>query len=378
MTSALKNFAVTFLIALVIFGIIAYFATSVVTGTVQSILKSEKENLSSIIGEADDPSDQPGNEPLLPDSAQGEINGESFTFLLAVTDYRPDEYDDYILSASSTNKYIDAHPASTVGLLGGNYREAHVSSLVLVRVDKETGTMVYLYVSPFMRVSTPDGERSLSEIYYRFGMDRLEEHLGALTGLSVDYTFLISGYNLDDFTGVAGTVLVNNPRDVYNDGKYNTYSTHTVKNVYDEDGERRTVSVPNEYVLYTGDLEMTAERLFEALSVIEHSKSDVGTKQVVATSVSEEYIENLSSLSQSALRDFLTNVITTKGIVVTDFDVNELNEIYELFSHAGEFESQKIMYPCSYIAATDGTPDGFRPNIDEALKTLERYRKSAE
>ena len=45
MLSALKNFGVTFLISALLFGIIAYFATGLVTNTVGQMLDDEDASL---------------------------------------------------------------------------------------------------------------------------------------------------------------------------------------------------------------------------------------------------------------------------------------------------------------------------------------------
>ena len=49
MLSALKNFGVTFLISALLFGIIAYFATGLVTNTVGQMLDDEDASLDNII-----------------------------------------------------------------------------------------------------------------------------------------------------------------------------------------------------------------------------------------------------------------------------------------------------------------------------------------
>lgn len=375
MLSALKNFAVTFLVSLLVFGVIAYFATSFVAGTVESILKSEKEELDSIINDPGSTSEWTGDEtqPIIPGEVS--IDGDSFTMLFATTDYLPGTYDDYVLSADDMDWYEDVHPAKTVGVLKDGYREAHISSLVLLRADKHTQSFVYIYISPYISVSTTSGERTLSDVYYRFGMDRLEDHITALTGFEIDYSFLLSGQNMEAFTGVAGTVLVNCPKDVYYDGMNNTYASNKLKVEYDEDGAKTTVSVPNDLVLYSGELEMTSRRIYSSLSVIEHSKADVGTKQAVATSIAEEYVKGFASLSKARLGETLTNLILTRNVFSTSFNVNDLDSVYELLSYAGEFTSVKLLYPCSYVAATDNTGEFFRPAVDEAVKSFEVYRK---
>ena len=53
MLSALKNFGVTFLISALLFGIIAYFATGLVTNTVGQMLDDEDASLNNIIKNED-------------------------------------------------------------------------------------------------------------------------------------------------------------------------------------------------------------------------------------------------------------------------------------------------------------------------------------
>ena len=376
MRSALKNFGVTFLVSLVLFGIIAYFATSLVTGTVESIFKSEKEELDSIMSDTENTSDGTAGGISGEDGGKAGIFGDSFNFLIVTTDYMPGVFDDYILSAEDAKAYSSVHPAYTLGMLSGRYHEPNVSSIVLVRADKENSSFVYLYLSPYLRVSTTAGNRSLSEVYYTFGMDRMAEHISALTGLEIDYTFFISGYNLEGLTNTAGTVLVNNPKDIYTDGIYNTYAATTLKTVYDVSGEPITATFENDHLLAAGDTDMTATKLYIALSVIEHSKADLGTKQTVATSVAEEYMKLFASLSQSKLSETLSNLIGDNGVIISDFNLNEIGEVYDLLRHAGDFESVKLAYPCTYRPATDNIAEYFKPDVEKGLELLEKYRKS--
>ena len=375
MRSALKNFGVTFLVSLVIFGIIAYFATRLVTGTVESIFKSEKEELDSIISDTENTSDGTGGGISGDGSGEPSIDGNSFSFLLAVSDYNPGMYDDYILSSDDA-RAMAVHPAYTLGILGGGYHAPHISSLVLVRVDKETKSVVYLYLSPYMRVSTTGGKCSLSDVYYTYGMDRLEDHIYALTGIEVNYSFLVSGYNVEGLTNVLGTVSISNPKEVYFDGMYNTYAATTVRTVYDENGAKTTASYANDHLLASGEMEMTGQKLYTALSVAEHSKADLGTKQTVATAIAEGYIKDLTELSQTRLYDTLANLTGDNGILFSDFDVKEVNSFYDLFYRSKDFQSVKLLYPCTYRPATDNIPEYFKPDVEKGLELLNAYRKS--
>ena len=374
MLSALKNFGVTFLVSALIFGVIAYFATTFVTGQVEGILRSEKEQLDSIIKDSENSSEiVDGDTPS--HSSDEKIDGDSFSFLIVTTDYMPGVYNDYILSADDTAVYTGAPAETTVGLLSGNYREAHVSSIVLVRADKENKAFVYMYITPHIRVSTAGGNRTLSEIYYLYGMDKLKDHVLALTGIRADYSFAVSGYDFDEFSTIAGTVMINNQKDVYFDGKYNTYAESCQVEGFDENGEKTIITVPNEHVLSSGELEMTGSRMYTALSVIEHSKSDLSSKQAVAISLAEGYVKTFGAMSESYLRDTLTNIISNRNVVSTDFVIGELSDRFDLFRRSGTFSSVKLNYPCTYKAATDNSPEYFRPDTEKGLEVLEKYRR---
>lgn len=371
MLSALKNFGVTFLVSILIFGIIAYFATSFVTGTVESILQSEKEQLNLIINDPEKSDIEAGNIGI-PDQAD-EINGNSFSFLLITTDYVSDSNDNYVMNSEDTAWCSSVDPTDTIGMLK-NHKTAHVSSITLVIADKEDSEFVYSYITPSVRVSTLSGYRTLSEVYYTYGPDKLKEYVSSLTGINADYTFLISGGDFNSFTSIAGTVTAENPCDVYYDGKSYTYSATSSVDGFDENGERITVTHNNDFILYTGTLEMTSDRLYTALSVIEHSKNDLVAKQTVVFDVAEGYIKSFASLSKALLGETLTNLTITKNAVSTDFTVRDLDSVYELFSYADDFETVELTFPCTFRSSTDTSEEYFKPETDKAVELFAKYR----
>ena len=148
MLSALKNFAVTFVIAAVVFGTIGYFATRFVTATVSDILDNEMTELDNILSgetetesttgettESDANNPSPGTEDPLPD-------GKSFSFLVVTSGYRPELFGDYLPTAadldtlrSKVANYVTA--SDSFGVLSKNYRERQATSITLVRADRE-------------------------------------------------------------------------------------------------------------------------------------------------------------------------------------------------------------------------------------------------
>ena len=95
MLSAFKNFLVTFLVAALIFGLLAYFTAGYVSGIVSGILDGEKDNLEDIISNAPADTDELDDEPNPVDPDLKVPEGNSFTFLVVGTDYRPDIFKNY-------------------------------------------------------------------------------------------------------------------------------------------------------------------------------------------------------------------------------------------------------------------------------------------
>ena len=374
MLSALKNFGVTFLVAALIFGVIAYFATSFVTGTVESIFKSEKEKLESIISDtAEKPDDDLGG--VVPGGDAEEIEGESFSFLMITTDYLPDEYDDYILTSEDTVYFSEVVPYETLGVINGR-RSPDLTSITLVVVSKETRSVVYSYLTPYMRVQTAAGSRTLSEIYYMYGEEMLEEYITSLTGIRPDWYFLLSGGKFDGFTTSAGTVTASNPNNVYFDGTGYTYSPTSQVDGFDTAGQRVTYSRDNEFVLYAGELDMTADRLFTALSVTEKTKSDLTAKQTTVLNIAEGYISGFASLSKAILGETITNMTTVKEALATDFTAHDLDADYTLFSSIGTFDTVRLIYPVTYKPASDNASEYYKPDYDKGVELFAKYRPS--
>jgi len=314
MLSALKNFAVTFVISILIFGIIAYFATIFVTDTMTSILDNEKEELDHIIQNpdgnetGDDPVKDPVTDPDLP-------AGESFELLLVTTDYRPDLYDNYhpdIEKMYQTNWEVQ-DPTTTLGCLSGDYRDVNITSLVLVCIDKETKSVVYTYISPNSRVYTPVGYSTLNDVYHYYGSSSVISHVYAMTGIDPEYTFVIEGYNIDDLVEIVGETTVNIGKNIYTDGKYNSMQYQSTIYKTDENGKEVAELVTNQYVVGQGDVILDGYYLFNVVSAIEHSASDITAKEAYMVSIAQKYLNALAGLENEMLYEAVTTLLKIPG-----------------------------------------------------------------
>ncbi len=425
MLSAFKNFGETFLIAAIIFGVIAYFAVGFVLNTVDSIMENEKGELESIIQHPEDGEGDGESEGELVDPPEDEIVGESFNFLVITTDYRPDIYSDYKPSKSEIDKgnWDEAEYEDTAGFLTQKYRTKSASSIVLVRVDKENKQYIFSYISPKIRVYTSSGYRTLAEVYEYYGKQTLAEYVNALTGIKPKYTLLVNGYNLDEVVSILGETTASIQRDIYFDGMYYSMQYETTDIVVDSEGEERIDHIPNTFTIAKGTVPVNAENIYTILSVKEHSIVDITAKGAYTTDLLKTYLSVLGAMDEEDQKIVLAKLITKQSdwvnieglgdtviienpteeeaeaeteenkdpnskvpwstpigepedaIIETNYTMNEFDNITELISAIDDFTSIAITYPCSYVAATAESDDYFEADYENALQLYAKYKE---
>ncbi len=323
MLSAFKNFGVTFLIAAVLFGLLAYVAVGVVTGTMSSIMSQEEDELSEIMQNPgaqtpiDAENDPAGNTPPPPSSDENVPDGESFSFLVVTTDYRPDLYENYQPTVEHMYSVADWYSVSasdTRGCLSESYRSVRASSILLVRADKEARQYTYTYFSPETQVYTQSGYHTLGDVYTYYGTQKLAEHIHGMTGITVDYTLLLNAYNLDALTELCGTPTIPLSVSIYQDANlaYTTAAETLVEHI-GEDGYPWTEAVPNTPVLTAGDIPLDAAA-FDLLNAYrEQSAADVAAKEAWTIEIAKAYINTLVQADYAQLKILLSQLITAES-----------------------------------------------------------------
>ena len=318
MLSALKNFGVTFLIAAMLFGILAYFATGFVTSTMNSIMTAEEDELSEIMqnesnqtlvdAETNSTESQPSSADKIPE-------GESFNFLIITTDYRPDLYNDYqptLDKMYNTTDWYSVSASDTRGCLSGNYRSLNVSSIVLVGIHKESSQYTYTYFSPETQVYTSTGHHNLNEVYKYYGKQAIAEHIHAMTGLPIRYTLLLNAYNYGELAALCGTPVIPLSKDIYQtaDMTYTTQAETTVEHIGD-DGYPWTEQIPNVLTLAAGEMELTEEALQILNSLPVASSEDNVFKESWTISAVQAYLQALGA--HEDIKPVLTQLITNES-----------------------------------------------------------------
>ena len=243
MLSATKNFVLTFLIALIVFGLIAYTLVGLV--------------LNNLLGVGASETMPPEETTAIPeDNGEGQVgiqlssSGESFNILLIGTDYRPSEFVDYDpkmleelygikkdeVTTSNTPSDVKPNPGSVVsdkeqwssdGIVADNgslifsggfysidYRVIETDALILIRADKEREQFTFTVFPTDAYVDMSGKYVKLSEIYGRYGLDTLLNKVYAMTGVIIDNYAVVSMECLPHLVDTLGGINFNVPCDM--------------------------------------------------------------------------------------------------------------------------------------------------------------------
>jgi len=249
--SSVKNFFLTFILALLIFSAAAYLAVNLVINNINASIGG---------GGIVDPSEttsssDSGNKPSSFHIGDG---GESMNILVIGCDYRSGVFADYdpdviyerlgikkadvdlmpipndlALPASASKLLSDSAieqsdgiriPGDKLAFAGGfygvEYRKFETDTIMLIRFDKERGHIGYTVFDADAYVVVNGSYHRLSEVYCDFGIDTLKDKIHALTGLIVDKTAIVTCESFPAVIDALGGVNFYVPCDM----KYDDYS----------------------------------------------------------------------------------------------------------------------------------------------------------
>lgn len=242
MLSATKNFVLTFIIALIIFGLIAYMLVGLV---LNNLLGTGEET-----APPEETTTEPDAGPEGPIGIQYADTGESFNILLIGTDYRPSDFVNYDpamlellygikadeVTPSSPPSDVKPKPGSVVSdkdhwsadgivaedgslVFGGgfysvDYRLIETDSLVLIRADKEREQFTFTVFPTDAYVDMSGKYVKLSEVYGRYGLQTLLNKVYAMTGVMIDNYAVISVEQFPALVDALGGISFNVPCDM--------------------------------------------------------------------------------------------------------------------------------------------------------------------
>lgn len=221
--TSLRNFFITFLIALLVFGICAYYITGFLTDSMNDLMSGDREEETTV---ATDDEQIPDDE-IVPVDELADLAGESFNILLVGTDYRPSLYKDYHPNISS--HYPTFNSSKKLIGYGGDlpeypYRTVSADAIVLVCVNEEQRTVACVNIPSGLYVEYAGGQTLLGDLYYEKGFETFKTKISALTGADIHYYALTSVEQVASVVDKIGPVSYDIPCDMeYADGDNGLY-----------------------------------------------------------------------------------------------------------------------------------------------------------
>lgn len=274
-------------------------------------------------------------EPIVVPDIFDRIKGESFTVLLVGTDYLPDVYFDY----EYTDQLIGGFPAPT--------REVETDTLILIRVNKETGECVFCPIPAITEVKIHGHNSTLEHVYARQGIETLKEHVTALTGLPVDYYAIITIANLASIIDDLGGVEFNVPENMHYVDLDAALEINILKGTRILDGKTATDML--RYWSY---------------------KDEDTSRRVVAKDFLKALISKI--MTDVSIKDAAVAYLKYKDKIETDFSATDLTSHADLIFAFPKMTVKDVTYPGKTVGK--GLDARFTPNVTDGRKLFEKYK----
>ena len=329
MMSAIRNFILTFIMSLLIFGLMAYGLVKFSMSAIQ------------IGGTTDDPVETK-EETRGADNTEGEIHedlsslkGNTFSAIIVGTDYQPSVFNDYSSKGESESGFpIEARTIET-------------DAIIFVHFNKETGDMVFSSIPAETRISIGGLSTTLQNLYREKGAGALADKVMALTGLPVDYYVIISAEKfkslIDDLGGITYYVAT--------DMKY--------KN------EEKGLDVN----LKKGSQKLNGQKALDMLRYAEYSDGRSSRRKcgvAFAKAMAKLYLTQANQESAAMLYSKYA------GYFETNFTLDALSENVDLVFAYGRMNVVEYTYPGRSTGSGDS--EIFNADISKATEYFSKYK----
>ena len=326
MFSSFRNYIITFLISLVIFGLIGYFAVRIASESLAIETPDGGVDIpDNVITQAPDETT-----PVDLGTDFSDIKGESFTMILIGTDYRPAVMNDYKVT-------------TTTGGFPDPKRIIEADAIYVVRFDKEKGECMISAIPSNMEVTVNGVRTMLKEVYADRGLQFLIDKVSGVTGLKFDYYTCVHIQDFIDLVDTLGGFTYEVPTDMY----------------YVDNKEGLVINIKKGYQWLSGAqvAQMLRYRGYSDGNVSRMNNTVNFMKSVLTYLTDPQFLPRAIELYSKVINYTKTNLWIEN---MTD----ELDLIYAL----PRFKIVALTYP--------GSVDGeyFEPKISDAVEMYFRYR----
>ena len=208
MLSSVKSFVISFIVALLVFGALGYYAYPYVKSVSDGFLRpgsADDENTTVDTGIAAPDTLETDESGTPPDPTNDFEGQQSFTLLLFGSDYQPDVFSDYRVTVSTS---------SDIDVLASHQRHYTADVITLVRYSAELGTVIFSAIPSNMTVTAGGINMSLGEVLEKKNVTYFIGMIESVTGLTVDYYVYSQIALFKDIVDMLGGVKFDVPVDM--------------------------------------------------------------------------------------------------------------------------------------------------------------------
>lgn len=351
MLSAIRNFALTFAISALIFGVIAYFIVGFVVDTMTEAIPGGYDteydpedffnnNPSFDTSSADGTDSQGSVDTAVPPVTSETINGDTFNILLIGSDYQPELFDDY----DYESKWRE--DPNNVGFPDKRDRPWGADALILLRVDKENRKFVFCPIPRNTRVMVSGDYMQLGDVISEKSIDFLCGKVSGLTGLDIDYYVNINVGVIDDIVDAVDGITFYVPEDM----------------VYEDPLQELTID------LKKGTTAITGEKAMQLLRYVGYKNGNAG-RMSTAVEFIKAVLAKFTNITYLAKAPELYSTVIEH--VETNFTADDLVNNLELIFSYPKFEAVTVTYPGT--AKAYGGITYFEPSVAAAMDMFDSF-----
>ncbi len=345
--AAIRNFAITLCVSLLIFGLLAYLTVSVAENHLDFLSGTDTsgETSDTTASETEEPvgtGTATENQPDALEPLPVGFKGSTISAVIIGSDYQPGVFDDYDLT--EINNKRGGFPIKN--------RQITADSIIYVQVNLDTREYVFCPIPSNTLVEDRGLDKTLGSLLGESGAPYIKEKVSALLGVYIDYYALVTTGALANFIDSIDGVYYNVPLALsYSDpseGKEGL--TITIEKGAQTLNGKKTVEMLR-YVSYTGG--DTSRRT----AIIDFMKA------VLAKITTPEYLAKLPKLFTEAIGS---------GAIATDFTEDALAANLDAVFAYSDFTKITLTLPGA--DAVIGDENYFSPNYAQVSSMIAKYK----
>ena len=363
MLSAFRNFGITFLIAGVVFGLIAWPIVKVVSNTL-SDQKKPSQTVETTSTAETVPETQ---ESQIETAPPKEIKGSTFNLLFIGTDYQPERYDDY--------DYEEKWQGP--GFPDKRNRRYSADTLIFLRVDKENRRFTFATIPSNTLIKNGSELYAYGDTYYDHDLTYFINQAKNLVGFNDIHYMIIDVADIAEIVDLLGGFDFYIPEDIYE-------IPEPVETLPETEPESLPAETSDEETEPPRETEPETEPepvilLKKGLGFIDGEKAQILLRypnysggETARLNVSVQFLQYIINRFTNYNNKDNADKIYEKlsGIIETDFTVEDFTANKDLIFSYSEFALKTAVYPGTE-RVLGGVPL-FEPNLDAGHKLFKK------